>query len=159
VKGNFRALLRLVQRGVPLPLASVANRRSFIFIENLIDLIEAALVAPAALGQAFLMRDDREVGTPDLVRLIAHGLERPARLLPCPPGALRAAARLAGRSEDAERLLGSLAVDDMETRVRLGWRPRIALDAGVAATCRWFRSLEPPQCGPGSSESMRPSRR
>jgi nucleoside-diphosphate-sugar epimerase len=140
VKGNVRALMRLVAWGVPLPLAGIDNRRSVIFLDNLIDLVEAALESPRAIGQAFLMRDDREPSTPELVRLIAAGMGRRARLLPVPPGLIRALARMAGRGEDAARLLSSLTVDDTATRSLLGWAPRVALENGIAATCRAFQS-------------------
>ena len=139
VKGNFRALLGLVARGVPLPLASVANRRSLVGLDNLLDLVELALSHERAPGQVFLVRDEHAVSTPELIRLIARGLGRPARLLPCPPAALRALARLLGRGADAERLLDSVMVDDEATRATLGWRPRISLEDGIAAACRWYR--------------------
>lgn len=139
VKGNFRALLGLVARGLPLPLASIANRRSLVGLDNLLDLVELALTHPRAPGNVFLVRDGRDVSTAELVRLIARGLGRPARLLPCPPAALHAAARLLGRGAAAERLLESMILDDDATRATLGWRPRIALEDGIAATCRWFR--------------------
>jgi nucleoside-diphosphate-sugar epimerase len=140
VKANFCALLALVARGVPLPLASVANRRSLVYLDNLVDLIAVALTHERAAGHAFLVRDDREVSTPDLVRLLGHALGRDARLLPCPPGALMALARLVGRAGDVERLVASLSVDDSATRATLGWRPRVALEDGIAATCRWYRA-------------------
>jgi nucleoside-diphosphate-sugar epimerase len=140
VTANFRALLRLVDRAPPLPFASIANRRSLVFLDNLIDLIELALSHPAARDGTFLLRDEEEVSTPDLVRRIARALHRPARLFPCPPSLLRLAARLAGRRGAADRLLGSLSIDDSATRERLGWRPGVTLDDGLAETCRWYRS-------------------
>lgn len=147
VKANFLALLRLVDRGLPLPFASIANRRSLIFLGNLIDLIETVLAHPAAPDGTFLLRDDEELSTPDLARRIARALDRPSRLLPCPPPLLHAAARLVGRGAAAERLLGSLRVDDGATRTALGWRPSIALDAGLAKTCRWLRRNDDSQRG------------
>jgi nucleoside-diphosphate-sugar epimerase len=141
VKANFLALLRLVDRGLPLPLAGIQNRRSFVFIDNLIDLVETALAAPAACHGTFLLRDDREPSTPELIRLIARTLARPARLVPCPPALLRLGLAATGRGDVAERLLGSLTVDDSGTRQRLGWRPRVSLEDGIAATCRWYRSV------------------
>jgi nucleoside-diphosphate-sugar epimerase len=140
VTANFRALLRLVDRAPPLPFASIANRRSLVFLDNLVDLIELALTHPAARDGTFLLRDEEEVSTPELVRRIARALHRPARLFPCPPPVLRLAARLAGRRTAADRLLGSLSIDDSATRERLGWRPGVTLDDGLAETCRWYRS-------------------
>lgn len=139
VKANFRALLRLVDSGLPLPFASVANRRSLIFIDNLLDLIELTLDHPAAPEATFLVRDDEDVATPELMRRIARQFGHAARLFPCPPSLLRLAARAAGRTAMADRLLGSLRIDDRTTRERLGWRPRVTLDEGLAATCRWYR--------------------
>ena len=139
VKANFRALLRAVDRGLPLPLAGIANRRSLVFLDNLVDLVLAALVHELAAGGTFLLRDDQDLSTPALVEAIAEHLGRPARLFPCPPALLRAAARLGGRADAAERLLGSLCVDDAATRATLGWRPRVAPAEGIAATCRWYR--------------------
>jgi UDP-N-acetyl-alpha-D-quinovosamine dehydrogenase len=140
VKANFLALIGLVARGVPLPLASVENRRSLVFIDNLLDLVEVALVHERAPGGAFPLRDDAEVSTPELVRLIARGLGRKVRLLPCPPGLVLTLARLVGSGGAAERLVQSLCVDDEATRTTLGWRPRVALEDGIALTCRWYAS-------------------
>jgi UDP-N-acetyl-alpha-D-quinovosamine dehydrogenase len=138
VKGNFRALLRLADRGVPLPLAGIDNRRSLVFLDNLLDLIELALAHPAAAGGSFLLRDDEEVSTPELLRRLASNLGRPARLFPCPRALLHVAGTLTGRRGAVERLLSSLRIDDGATRERLGWRPRVALADGLAATCRWY---------------------
>ncbi len=139
VKANLLALIRLVDRGVPLPLASVDNRRSLIFLDNLLDLVVAALDHPAAAGGTFLLRDADEVSTPALIRAIATALGREARLFPCPPALLRIAAQLVGQSALADRLLDSLRIDDALTREKLGWTPRISLADGLAETCRWYR--------------------
>lgn len=140
VKANFRALLRLASRALPLPFASIHNRRSFLYLDNLLDLIEAGLTHPAAPGQIFLARDDAELSTPALLRQLAHHLRRPARLFPFPPVALENALRLIGRENMANALCRSLSIDDDATRHLLGWRPRIGLDEALAATCRWFES-------------------
>ena len=149
VKGNFRALLRLVTRGVPLPLASIRNQRSFIFRDNLLDLIALALTHPTAPAGTFLLRDDEAIGTPQLVRELARRLGRPARLFPMPPRLLRLAAAAVGRGDAANRLIDSLSVDDGETRARLGWQPARSLADGLDATCRWFAEAEGAQ--PASS--------
>jgi|SRR5579883_901835 len=134
VKGNFRALLRWIDRRVPLPLAAIRNRRSFVFCDNLTALIATALSHPAAAGQIFLVRDDDEIGTPQLVREIARRLGRKARLFPAPAWLLRAAT--------GDRLVGSLSIDDGATRARLGWRPPFSLADGLDAACRWFVDAE-----------------
>jgi nucleoside-diphosphate-sugar epimerase len=140
VKANFLALLRLVDREIPLPLASIANRRSFIGLDNLCDLVALVLTHGAAPGGTFLLRDDEEVSTPALIRLLARHLGRRSRLFPCPPALLLGVARLIGRETAAARLTQSLCVDDGATRRTLGWQPRLSLEDGLAATCAWFRA-------------------
>lgn len=134
VKGNFRALLRWIGHRAPLPLAAIRNRRAFVFRDNLTALIATALIHPGAAGQTLLVRDDAEIGTPQLVREIARRVGAPARLFPAPAWLLRAAT--------GDRLVGSLSVDDGATRARLGWRPPFSLAAGLDETCRWFVDAE-----------------
>ncbi|MFQ5773405.1 MAG: NAD-dependent epimerase/dehydratase family protein [Kiloniellaceae bacterium] len=131
---NFALLVRAVARGLPLPLARVRNRRSFLYVGNLCSAIEACLTHPAAAGGVFEVSDGPPISTPDFVRRIGAALGRPARLLPCPPGLLRLAGRLLGRSATVERLTGDLVADDRELRERLGWRPPTDMAAALAET-------------------------
>ncbi|MGH6977192.1 MAG: NAD-dependent epimerase/dehydratase family protein, partial [Stellaceae bacterium] len=142
VKGNFRALLRWIDRRAPLPLAAIRNRRAFVFRDNLLALTATVLIHPAAAGQIFLVRDDDEIGTPQLVREIARRIGVPTRLFPMPPWLLRVAATAFGRGDAAERLIGSLRIDDSATRARLGWQPPFSVSDGLDATCRWFVDAE-----------------
>ncbi len=132
-KGNLASLMAAIARGLPLPLASVDNRRSLVGVANLADLVRACLVHPDAAGKTFLVRDDPDLATPELIRRLAAAMGRPARLLPCPPALLKAAAAALGRGAMMRRLLGSLTVDDRLTRATLGWMPPVGLDAGLAA--------------------------
>ena len=111
------------------------NRRSLVFVGNLVDAIACALDHPAAAGETFMVSDGEDVSTPELVRRIARALGKPARLVPVPPALLRLGGALAGRSDDVARLLDDLAVDSTRIRERLGWRPPFTLDEGLAA-CR-----------------------
>jgi nucleoside-diphosphate-sugar epimerase len=110
--GNFATLLRAVDRGLPLPLGAIHNRRSFVAIDNLVDLI--ALVdspprgsRPGVPGQ----RRRRPVDHRACCVAPARALDRPARLLPVPANALRRVLSLLGRAELGQRLCGSLEVD------------------------------------------------
>jgi nucleoside-diphosphate-sugar epimerase len=129
--GNFGRLVRLVRRGWPLPLGAVRNARSFVALDNLVELLALCAVHPAAANQVFLAADAEELSTPQLVRCIADGLGLPARLLPVPPALLRLAARLVGRERLADSLCASLQVDASKARRRLGWQPRLAAAEAV----------------------------
>ena len=147
VEGNFLHLLKAIDRGLPLPLGSIRNHRSLIHVANLADAIVACIDNPAAAGNTFLVRDDGDISTPDLVRKLAAGLDRPARLLPCPVPLLMLGAALCGKPAAAARLAGSLTVDDSAIRRKLGWMPRISMDQGLIDTARWYHRA---QIQPGS---------
>lgn len=140
VKANFLRMLRWVDRGFPLPLASANNRRSLVYVGNLVDAIMRCIEHPAAAGETFLVDDGEPVSTAQLLREIGDALGHPARLLPIPPAVLRVAATLAGRGDDAARLLGDLLVDGSRLRSTLGWHPPFTRQKGLAATASWFRA-------------------
>lgn len=138
VKGNFLRLMQWVARGIPLPLASVNNRRSLVYLDNLVDAITTCVDAPAAAGKTYLVGDDEDVSTPGLIRSIAAALGVAPRLLPCPAGMLKAAGAAFGLQHEIARLTGSLQIDATRIRRDLGWQPRRTLSEGLAVTARWF---------------------
>ncbi len=139
VRGNLTRLLGWVERGIPLPLASIANRRDLLSVDAFAELIALAAAHPRAVGRVFLARDGRPASTPDLIRAMAAALGRPARLLPSPPSLLEGAASLAGYGAEAARLVGDLEIDDRESREILGWRPNVDMVAELARAAAWQR--------------------
>lgn len=140
VRGNFASLMRWLRRGVPLPLASIQNRRSLVGIDNLVDLIATCVEHPRAANQTFLVSDGEDLSTPELLTRLGSALGTPARLLPFPPAALEALARLAGASAVAHRLCRSLQVDITKSRTLLEWSPPITVDEGLQRAARAFLS-------------------
>lgn len=138
VKGNFLSLLRYVRSGLPLPLADCDNRRSFIGLTNLVDLLVRCVTHPNPGVETFLAADGEDLSTAELIRRMARALGRPARLLPIPARWLRFGARLVGRQAVYERLCGSLRVDSGKARRVLGWTPPLSVDEELANTARWF---------------------
>ncbi len=138
VKGNFLQLLKAVAKGVPLPLASIDNRRSLVYVGNLVDAIIACIQTPAAAGKTFLISDGEDLSTPELIRRLATAMSRSPRLLPCPPALLALAARLFGQGAAFQRLSGSLAVDISALRQTLNWHPRHSTNQGFSATVQWY---------------------
>jgi nucleoside-diphosphate-sugar epimerase len=154
-RGNFARLVALVARGVPLPLGAVRNRRSLIFVGNLVDAIVRSLDHPAAAGETFMVGDGEDLSTPDLVRRIGRALGKPARLVPVPPALLRLGGALAGRSDDVARLLDDLVVDGSKIRAVLGWSPVFTLDEGLNETVAWDRTVADHSHGSRSSGERR----
>ena len=129
--GNFGKLTRLVACGLPLPLASIPNRRSLVGIDNLVDFIVTCLEHPAAANETFLISDGEDLSTPELIQRMARAMNRPARLMPVPKSMLMAGATMLGRREMAQRLCGSLQVDILKARTLLGWNPPVSVDSGL----------------------------
>jgi nucleoside-diphosphate-sugar epimerase len=128
VRANFLALMHAIARGLPLPLASIRNRRSLVYVGNLCGAVAACVESPAAAGKLFQVADGEPVSTPELCRAIGRALGRPARLFSFPPPLL-----------PFGKLTGSLEVDDRELRRELGWRPPFSFEEGLRATAEWYR--------------------
>lgn len=132
VKANFASLLRVVRRGMPLPLGWVTNnRRSLVALDNLVDLLITCIHHPAAANQTFLVSDGEDLSTTALLRRMGQAMGQPTRLLPVPPACLMLGAKLLGKTPVAQRLLGNLQVDITHTRETLGWTPPISVDEGL----------------------------
>lgn len=129
--GNFGALVRWLSRGVPLPLGAIDNRRSYVALDNLVDLIVTCIDHPIAVKQTFLVSDGEDLSTTDLLRRMARALGKPARLLPVAPALLKFGAATIGKPELAQRLCGDLQVDISKTRQLLGWNPPVSVDEGL----------------------------
>jgi nucleoside-diphosphate-sugar epimerase len=132
VKANFLALMRAIDRGWPLPLASIENRRSLVYIGNLVDAILVCLGGPAQ-GRTYAVSDGPPLSTPELCRAIGRALGRPTRLFPFPPALL-------GLVPGVARLAQSQATDDAAIRAELGWRPPFSFEEGLRRTAEWYRA-------------------
>lgn len=132
VRANFLALMRAIDRGWPMPLASIRNRRSLVYVGNLANAI-LRCIEGRMVRKIYALSDGAPVSTPELCRALGRVLGRPARLWPFPPALLRLAPGLA-------RLAESLEVDDRAIREELGWRAPISFDEGMRRTAEWYRA-------------------
>lgn len=140
VKANFLRLLQLVEHGIPLPLASISNRRSLIYLGNLVDVIATCISHPKAAGQTYLVSDGEDISTSELIQRLAQAMGVSARLIPFPPALLRLAGKITGKSAELERLLGSMRIDSLKIRNELGWTPPYATQQGIKETVDWYLS-------------------
>ncbi|MEO5797740.1 MAG: SDR family oxidoreductase [Rhodoferax sp.] len=139
VGANFASLARAVARGTPLPLGRIANQRSLLAVENLVDLITTCLTHPAAAHQTLVVSDGEDLSTTALVQRIARAMDRPAHLLPAPVWMLMGAATLLGQRAAAQRLCGNLQIDSSKARTLLDWNPPVTVDEGLRRALVGYR--------------------
>ncbi len=138
VKANFHSMMRWLEKGLPLPLDAINNKRSFIALDNLVDLIVTCTTHPSAANQTFLAADGEDLSTTELLQRLGKALGKPARLLPVPVWLLNIGATLLGKKDMAQRLSHSLQVDISKTCELLNWQPPISVDDALKKTAADF---------------------
>jgi nucleoside-diphosphate-sugar epimerase len=131
VKGNFASMLKLVERGLPLPLGAIHNQRSLVALDNLVDLIITCIEHPAAANEVFLAGDGHDISTTELLQSVAKAMGKPSRLIYIPESLLMLGAVALGKRAVAQRLLGSLQTDISKAQTLLGWEPPISMKEGL----------------------------
>jgi UDP-glucose 4-epimerase len=131
VKGNLLSLLHWINKGIPLPLGAIHNKRSFVALDNLLDLITVCLHHPQAANQTFLVADSEDMSTTALLRGLAKALDKRVFLLPVPERVLKTLLTLLGRGDIGQRLCDSLQLDTSKAKTLLGWIPPVSTDEGL----------------------------
>lgn len=143
VKANFLSMMNWLRQGITLPFGGVTkNRRSFVFIDNLVSLIITCINHPAAANQKFLVSDDEDLSTTELLERMALALGRPSKLITVPTALITLGAKLVGRADIAQRLCGSLQVDIKKTKDLLGWSPPVSVNEGLRKTAAHFLKMQ-----------------
>ncbi len=138
VKANFRSMMSWLKRGIPLPLGSVHNKRSFVALDNLVDFVVTCMDHPRAANQVFLVSDGVDLSVTELLTGLANAMGQSVRLLPVPVGLLKAGASLLGKRDVSQRLLGSLQLDISKAREVLGWVPPVSVEDALKKTAADF---------------------
>lgn len=129
--GNFGKLSQAIRCGRWLPLGAINNKRSFVALDNLVDLVVTCIDHPKASNQTFLVSDDRDVSTTELLTMMFHAAGKSAHLLPIPMSWLRIVGKVTGKQAVIERLCGDLQVDINHTKEILGWKPPISMQDAI----------------------------
>jgi nucleoside-diphosphate-sugar epimerase len=138
VKANFLKMMNAVSNGIPLPLASIVNKRSLIYVGNLVDVLATCAKHPIAAGKTYLVSDGEDLSTPELIQKAARALDVPARLFPFPTAIMHLVGKLTGKIGAVNRLTGSLTVDSSQIRRELGWQPPFTMEEGLNETANWY---------------------
>lgn len=139
VKANFYTLMKWAGKGLPLPLGAIKNKRSFVALDNLVDLMVTCIKHPMAANQLFLAADDEDLSTPQLLRLTAKAMGKSIILLPVPVCLLRTMAKWVGKEHMAKQLCDSLQVDISKAKTLLNWHPIISVEDALVKAATSFK--------------------
>ncbi|MEZ8723959.1 UDP-glucose 4-epimerase family protein [Vibrio pomeroyi] len=134
VKANFLSMMRIIEKGIPLPFGSIHNKRSLVYLDNLSSLILTCCEHPSAPGYTFLASDGQDVSTTKLMQTIALSMNKTPRLLPIPMSWIQWVASVIKKQHIAQRICGSLQVEARLTKDILGWVPPVTFDEGIKNT-------------------------
>ena len=134
VKANFCQLIRLAASPLPLPFASVNNRRSLVFVDNLVDALLTCVDNPAAFNETFFVSDGMDLSTAALIAELREAMGRKAGLFPVPLAMLKATAKLTRTESKMNRLIQNFQIDTSFVQQKLGWQPPFSVKQGIAAT-------------------------
>lgn len=138
VKGNFERMISWLKRGYPLPLGSINNKRSFVSVINLVDLIIHCIDHPKAVNQIFLVSDGEDISTTQLLKKLADSMDSSAKLLPVPKWMLTGMGNILGKRDMMQRLCSSLQVDISKTCTLLDWKPIVNIEDALAQTAQHY---------------------
>ena len=134
VKANFLNLMKLADTPMPLPFGAINNKRSMVYVGNLVDFIIQCIDQPAAANQTFLVCDGEDLSLRSLLSLMRASLGRSVRLVPVPAFLFRIAGQMTGKGEVVDRLVGDLQIDCSKARKLLNWVPPFTVQQGINAT-------------------------
>lgn len=131
VKGNLALLIKIISKNLPLPLNGIKNKRSYIGIDNLVDLLICCIDHPEASRKIFLASDGEDLSTPELIKLIASSLDRKVYLFSLPIFILKFLGYILGKRKEISRLIESSRLDNSYTNEVLNWIPPVSVEEGI----------------------------
>ncbi len=138
VKANFLTMMRWLRIGIPLPLGAIHNQRSLVALPNLVDFIAVCITHPKAANQTFMISDQHDVSTTELLQGLGQALKHPARLISVPQAFLEGGLKLLGKGGMVQRLCGDLTIDASPATELLDWKPPMSVQQGLQLTADHF---------------------
>jgi nucleoside-diphosphate-sugar epimerase len=130
-KGNISRLIKLLKLNLPLPFGLIENKKSFISIDNLVDVIVCCVKHPNLKGKVFLVSDDEDISLKEFLRNIARELGYRILFFPFPIFLLKFIANFIGKSNEINKLIANLQLDINYTKDTLNWKPRLSVKDGI----------------------------
>ena len=137
VKGNLINLLKIADKKIPLPLSGIKNKRSMVFLGNLIALTKK--IIDTRSNGIFHPTDEQPISTTDLIKDIRLNFGRSSMLFSLPPFARLLLKKM--KPEIYNRLFGDLIIDSVSTQKKLDFSPPYTTQAGIKQMVDWFKNI------------------
>ena len=130
-KGNISRIIKLLKLKLPLPFGLIKNKKSFISIDNLVDILICCIRRPNLKGKVFLVSDDEDISLNDFLQNIARELGYRLFIFPFPIFLLKLIANFLGKTSELNKLTSNLLIDINYTKDTLNWKPRLSVKDGI----------------------------
>tara|TARA_B100000900_G_scaffold413082_2_gene436217 strand:+ start:796 stop:1737 length:942 start_codon:yes stop_codon:yes gene_type:complete len=138
VKANFFKLIKLIQIGIPLPFINIQNKRSYIYVENLVDFMFLCSKNSKAIGKTFLLSEPESISTVDLIKKISFYLGKKPNLFYLPIWFLKVIGFLLKRTDQIDKFIDSLEIDTSKAYKTLKWKPPFSSEKAFKRTIDWY---------------------
>lgn len=132
VKANFKSMVALASKKLPLPIGCLHNKRSMVSVYNLADLIQTCMTHANATGEVFLASDQDDISVRQLFEKLAYYQNNKLLMVPVPKSVIGFLASLVGKKAVAVRLCSELIVDTSKNTALLGWKAPYSTDESLA---------------------------
>ncbi len=139
VKANFLILMKAINNNFPLPFKKQSEKRSYMYIENLIDAISFVVKKNHFVGKTYEISDNCLISNEKLAKLIAESLGKKVRLFHLNLKIFDLFMKLIGKPELFDKMMKEFIVTNDEFIADTGWRPPYDYGEGIKKTCLWYK--------------------
>lgn len=141
VRANFKMLIDVVKKKIPLPFKSFDKKRSFLYVENLVDAIIKLINVEIDGHELFLISDSKDLSTSELVCEISSGLGVRNPLFYFPVSWLSLMLKIVGKQNVMSRLNSTLTIDCSKLKKSLNWNPPFSPEEGLKKTLEYEKNI------------------
>ncbi len=138
VGANFLKIMNFINMGLPMPFGSIKNKRSIIYLGNLVDFIRTCIKLKDFENQIYLPTDQKALSTPELIKKVGNSLNKKPLLIRVPKVFIFIVSSLIFRRKMISKLINSLNIDSTQSNKYLNWKPPYTTDEGLKQTAKWF---------------------
>ena len=145
-KGNLNLLYKLASKGIPWPLGSFENKRSFCSIDNLIYIIKELIEREDIPSGVYNVSDDEPLSTNDVISILAESQNKKAKIWKVSKVLIQSLAKLGDvlqlllTTERLQKLTESYVVSNQKIKSAIGKNLQVSARDGLLKTFNSFHT-------------------